>query len=190
MSVSRPVADAGERWHQKSLKHQDLLEWLDNHRFEDLKQLILNTHGVAREIDILLQAQQGEILGELSIISKTVSQIASRMEILGGLSMAVSPNIKLSVQAVEMLQLLNQAEPIYPFMHIRGTSMNANMLSVGTATYTLGESRFVREDIGDLLNAGFIMKHKVTDGGEPVFGITRLGAEYANALKPQESQAG
>lgn len=178
-----------ERRHQKGLTHQEFLEWLDNHRFEDLKRVITNTHGLEREIDILLKAQQSEILSELRVISQSVGLIASRMEIVGGISQIVTPRIKLSDQALWMLRMLDKAEEYYPYMSIMSYS-GGILLRVGANHCKMGEARFIRDDFGDLLNVGFISKHKTNDNGEPVFGITRLGADYVKTLPeiPEEKR--
>lgn len=170
-----------ERRHEKGLTHSEFLEWLDNHRFEELKRIILNTHGVEREIDTLLKAQQSEILGELAVISKTVIKIASRMEILGSVSQAVGPSNHLSEQAVWMLYKLDQADQHYPFMSIMSYS-GGLVVMIGSKAHNVKEQRFVREDFADLMSVGFICKHRHDDRGEPVFGITRLGAEYVRTL--------
>lgn len=170
-----------ERRHQKGLTHQEFLEWLDNHRFEELKRIILNTHGIEREIDIMLKAQQSEILGELSVISQTVSKIASRMEIFGGVSQMMTPRVQLSEQALWMLRRLDQAKEYYPFIHIFNYD-GGMRVTIGGSIYKVDHPRFIREDFADLSSVGFISIHKHNSDGEPVFGITRLGAEYVKTL--------
>ncbi|WP_395753338.1 hypothetical protein [Prosthecobacter sp.] len=172
-----------ERRHQKGLTHQQFLEWLETHHFEELKRIIITTHGLEREIDLLLKAQQTEILSELKVLSTTIGLVASRMEILGGLSQVVCPRIRLSEQALWMIRLLDKAESYYPYMSIESYS-GGIYLRVGGATKQPKESRFLREDIGDLASVGFIARHMKNESGEPVFGITRLGADYVRTLPP------
>lgn len=170
-----------ERRHQKGLTHQEFLEWLDNHRFEELKRIIMATHGLEREIDVMLKAQQSEILDELKVISRSMGLIASRMEVVGGVSRLVSPRVQLSDQALWMLRKLDKAEDYHPFMNIMSYS-GGMLLTVGSRTYKVDASRFIREDFVDLATVGFITKHRHNNDGEPVFGITRLGAEYVKTL--------
>lgn len=170
-----------ERRHQKGLTHQEFLEWLDNHRFEELKRIIMATHGLEREIDVMLKAQQSEILDELKVISRSMGLIASRMEVVGGVSRLVSPRVQLSDQALWMLRKLDKAEDYHPFMHIMSYS-GGMLLTVGSRTYQVDAPRFIREDFVDLATVGFINKHRHNNDGEPVFGITRLGAEYVKTL--------
>ena len=177
-----------ERRHQKDLTHQEFLEWLDNHRFEELKRIITDTHGLEREIDLALKAQQCQIMDELRLIANSVSLIASRMNILGNVAQLVSPRIKLSDQALWMLRLLDQAVDHYPFMYIMNTSRGIGVL-IGSYLYDAKEARFIRDDFADLSTLGLISKHKHNDKGEPVFGITRLGTEFAKklpALPPED----
>lgn len=170
-----------ERRHQEGLTHREFLDWLDTHHFEELKRIITTTHGLEREIDIMLKAQQSQILAELSVISESVNKVASRMEILGGVSQAICPRIKLSDQALWMLRKLDKAPAHYPFMYIMSYSAGI-LLMVGGTSYRMDAARFIRDDFTDLGNVGFIRLHKHNDQGEPVFGITRLGAEYVTTL--------
>lgn len=171
-----------EHRHQKGLRHQEFMEWLETHRFEELKRIIETTHGLEREIDVLLKAQQSEILSELGIISETVTKIASKMEIFGGVTKAVTPSVHLSGQALEILKLLDEAHPSNPTMNLVRSS-RGDVLFVGLMKYGFSEARHITEDFNDLLNAGFIMLHHYTsDKGEPAYCITRLGAEYAKKL--------
>lgn len=177
-----------ERRHQKNLSHQELYEFLDTHRFENLKRIILDTHGLEREIDIFLKAGQREILDELRVISQSLGKVASGMEIFGAVALAASPRIRLSEQALWMIRMLERAENHYPFMNIMNYSMGI-LLSIGGRTYEVDHPRFIREDFVDLLNVGFIRKHSENNEGEPVFGITRLGFDFVRtlpSLQPEE----
>lgn len=179
-----------ERRHQKGLTHHEFLAWLETHHFEELKRIITTTHGLEREIDVLLQAQQSEILAEIRVLSESMSLVASRMEIWSGVSRVVSPRVHLSDQALWMLRKLDKAENYHPFMNIM-TYSGGILVSICAVTYTVEEPRFIRDDFTDLGNVGFIRIHKHNDHGEPVFGITRLGAEFVKTLPelpPDEKQ--
>lgn len=175
-----------EKRHQKNLNHQEFLDWLDNHRFEELKKIILATHGIEREIDTLLKAQQSEVLNELAVISRTVSKIASGMEILGAVSQIVSPKVSLSQQALDLLDLLSQKAASCPLMHIMmeaTTQGRVPSILMNSTQYKVIHPQFLREDLAELQHAGFIMAHEYTHGGEPMYGITRHGAEYVKTLR-------
>ena len=135
----------------------------------------------------MLKAQQSEILGELSVISRTVSKIASKIEIFGGISQMMTPRVHLPEQALWMLRKLDKASDHYPFMYIMSYS-GGLLLAICTTTYHPDAPRFIREDFADLSAVGFISLHRHNNQGEPVFGITRLGAEYVKTLPelPQE----
>lgn len=169
------------RQQRKDATKQEFLEWLEAHRFEEIKRIILETHGLEREIDTLLQTQQSEILGKLAVISESVSLIASRMELFQGVSQIVANKITLSDQALWMLHKLNKAEDYYPYMNIM-TYSGGILLSIGALTYKPKAPRHVREDFNDLGRVGFVSLHKHNDRGEPVLGITRLGEAYVKTL--------
>jgi hypothetical protein len=182
-----------ERRHQKGLTQQQFIEWLETHHFEELKRVITTTHGLEREIDLIFKAQQDEILSEMKVLTDSVGLIASRMEILGGVSRIVSPRVQLSEQALWMIRLLDKAVSYFPFMSIETWGMGIH-LRVGCGHMSAKDARFIREDFADLFSVGFISKHSTNDRGEPVFGITRLGTEYVKTLPalpefPEEDKA-
>ena len=85
---------------QKDLTHREFLEWLDQHRHEELKELITHNFRLSDEIDRLLREDQKQILQKLNDVNNIVVSILSRIEGLGAVVDIMAPGSGLPDDAI------------------------------------------------------------------------------------------
>ena len=174
-----------ERRHRKDLNHQAFLEWLDNHQFQELKQIIQNTHDLPREIDQLLLNRQDEILSEIKLVGNAISQIANELKSWKGIAHAISPKVLLSEQALLILDLaeLEETSNLYymPQHH------PYPVLIIGHRGWDAPNPRFLHDDIVDLLSLGFIDRLGSNSDGNPIFRLTREGFQFVARMERRPS---
>src|SRR5437870_2927996 len=89
---------------KKAINREQFLTWLQHHKFDELKELILETHYLSEEVDNLLRQDHKEILKRLEHISVVLTDMLVHIKGLGGLTKGL-PHRGLSTQAMELLQL-------------------------------------------------------------------------------------
>ena len=174
-----------ERRHRKDLDHKSFLEWLDNHQFQELKQIIQNTHDLPREIDQLLLNRQDEILSEIRLVGTAISQIANELKSWKGIAHTVSPKVLLSDQALLILDLaeLEETSNLYymPEHH------PYPVLIIGNRGWDAPDPRFLHDDLGDLLSLRLIEKLGTNRDGNPILRLTREGFQFVARMEKRPS---
>ena len=99
-----------EKGHREALNHQKFIEWLEYHRHEELKNLIVNTAALRTEIDNLLRSDRAVMIDKLNQIQDILIRLRGRTEEFKGLALAVTPNAQLSDQAILVLRQLAKSE--------------------------------------------------------------------------------
>jgi hypothetical protein len=172
-----------ERANEKSLDHQQFMDWLTYHHHEELKNLIVSTHFLTREIDIFLRRDQEEILGQIKSLNELYASLLSRLNGFAGIVEATTPGIQISDQARDILVDFAAADAkfIYPrermgvtILFLMGTNQNI----------TPGEPRFVEDDLHSLVQLGFLAEDTTSDG-TAIFKLTRNGSKYAAIIKTE-----
>jgi len=88
-----------ERGATEALDHRQFIEWLEYHRHQELKDLIVNTHHLSREVDDLLRRDQQEILQRLRVLDEVFAHVLSKLDGFSGLVGILAPGVEISEQA-------------------------------------------------------------------------------------------
>lgn len=72
-----------EKAHRDDLSHRDFMEWLEYHRHEEIKNLIVNTAPLRSEVDNLLRSDHSEMLRKLD-------EVLQRLDEFRGLALLLS----------------------------------------------------------------------------------------------------
>jgi hypothetical protein len=173
-----------ERGAEKNLDHQKFIEWLVFHRHDELKNLVVSTHFLSREIDDLLRRDQQEILQQLKSLNEVYASLLSRLDGFAGLVAAMAPGVQISDQAREILVVFAGVNA--KFILPKGMSGEKVLFLMGTnQQINVTEPRFVEDDLNTLVQFGFLAKDFTSDGS-PIYKLTRNGAKYAEIIKSQK----
>jgi hypothetical protein len=97
-----------EKGEHEALNHQEFIEWLEYHRHEELKNLIVNTATLQTEVDKLLRSDHAKMLQKLDHIGEILVSLVGRLDEFRGLASAVAPGAGLSDQSISIIrQLVN-----------------------------------------------------------------------------------
>ncbi len=167
---------------QKGKDTKSFMEWLEHHRHEEIKDLILRTHGLSEEIDQLLSEEHQAILAKLNSLDNSIAALASHIAGLGGMVQAIHPGSELSEQAFYFLSTLvrSGAKRILYLPHLNGVSFqldNGQELDVK-------EGRFLEDDLDGLVQLGLLT---VSHGSHSsrTYRITRNAAAYVNMCEQE-----
>jgi hypothetical protein len=162
------------------------MEWLDYHHHEELKQLIVNTAALRTEVDKILAADHAIMLEKLDEIQTIVTTLLSRVNEFRGLSVAVAPDTQLSEQAVSVLrQFARSGAEILFYASYGGGQFSLQPENGEPLTVT--EPRFLKDDFAQLLALG-LFSVEYNSQGDPLFGLTRNGMRYLQAIDGKVTQ--
>ena len=82
-----------EKGARKDLSHRQFIEWLEYHRHEEIKELIIHTFHLSTQVDEILKQDHKVILARLDDVNRILLDILSRIEGLGGLAVCLVPDI-------------------------------------------------------------------------------------------------
>jgi hypothetical protein len=168
-----------ERGAREALDHRDFVEWLEHHHHEEIKNLILRTHQLPREIDDLLRKDQKQILEKLSELNAVFAAILSKLDGFSGLVSVMAPGAGVSEQAQRVLvSFANSDADFLVVMDVQGK--NFLLFSPGNGR-DVPEPRFLHDDVTMLVAYNFLSPEY--GGSEPMFRLTRNGATFAKLLK-------
>lgn len=85
-----------EKGQTEALDPQRFNEWLEYHRHEEIKNLIVNAAALRTEVDILLRSDQVEMFLKLNKIGEMLIKLLSRVEEFRPLALAMAPNAGIS----------------------------------------------------------------------------------------------
>lgn len=86
-----------EKGDREALDHQAFIEWLEYHRHEELKNLIINTSALRTEVDNVLRSDQKDILQKLDEVLARLDQFKSL-----SLALAASQNLSGRIYATDL----------------------------------------------------------------------------------------
>ena len=170
-----------EKSAKEDLDHRKFVEWLEYHKHEDLKHLILQTHYLPREIDELLRKDQKEILNHLKELNGVFASILSKLDGFSGLINAMVPGIGISDQAKKIL--VSFADSDAEFLCLMDMQGESFLLFAPGNGRDVPEPRFLPDDVNVLAGYGLIALD--FGGGDLRYRLTRNGANFAKALKAQ-----
>jgi hypothetical protein len=174
-----------EQGERERLNHQKFIEWVEYHRHEELKNLIVNNAALRAEVDNLLQADHAQMLGKLDRIEEILVSLVSRVDGLRDLALAVAPNTTLSEQAISILrQFVESGATQLIYGNHGGGSYYLNFVG-GAGKHKVAEWRLLTDDLNQLvaLQLLSVAEHK-SDGtkSSTVYCITRCAIRFLEAV--------
>jgi hypothetical protein len=168
-----------ERREEKALDREAFLLWLEDHKHQDLKEFILRSNEISAEIDHLIKADTQTIISKLEKIDSVLVTILGNIDGLQGMAHALSPNGRLSEQAINILrQLVNSTSDEFGRIPYMG-GVDYPMTSGGEIQIT--EPRFADDDLNVLTSLG-LLNYRMSDGGTEFYGITRDAVRLIEAV--------
>jgi hypothetical protein len=160
------------------------MEWLSNHRHNELKDLIANTHHLQTEVDNLLHADHERILREVERANRVLANVLSRLDDFRGIVQVMRPASIVSEQALDFLRFALESG-------YGGIGMQRQKEGTAIFCFRYGEygpaipqsdPLFAEDDLNTLADLGFL--HLATsDGNMSWFKATREGAEFLKTVK-------
>jgi len=148
-----------ERGARRDLDHRDFIEWLENHRHEEIKELITHTFHLQAQIDDLLRHDHAEIR---AITSK------------------IAPDAGLSANAVQILAAFVQS---HARVMVHKTPNTVMFAEVGGGL-EFPDARFVSDDLASLEGLGLIA-HNESSGARGYYRLTRRGVQFVQMVPPR-----
>ena len=169
-----------EKGEREKLDHQKFIEWLEYHRHEELKNLIINTAALRTEVDNLLHSDHAIMLQKLDRIGEILASLLSQMSEFRGLALAVAPNAELSEQAISVLRQFVESGAQSFFYNNWGNGNFSLGWEAGNEI-TITELRFLEDDLNKLVELGLLaVRH--SSSGDPIFGITRNATRFIETI--------
>ena len=156
--------------------------WLIDSGFRDLAEKISDSAALQSSLSELLQEDSALIKSKLDAIEDVVRSVASHMEGFAALSAATPQEEYLSDQACEFLRLLDSTQSGEVLCHMQGGRVMVAFLPGGAGGYRPPEPRFFGDDVNKLAGAGWIQLARYNGSGQPIYAITRRGAQAAKRL--------
>lgn len=153
-----------------ALNHEKFIEWLEQHRHEEIKNLICNTAAIQGEVDKLLCRDHAVMLEKLDSINTVLATLLSRVGEFRGLAVMMVPSSEFSEQALSILRQLVESGSSYfcRIKYLRGYSLQLE----GGGQIQHDEPRFLDDDLGKLVSLGLVILD-YTQSGREVYRITR-----------------
>lgn len=169
-----------EKSGREGLDHRQFIEWLEYHRHEELKLLIVNTAAVREELDHLLRSDHAVMLQKLDEISSILTSLMSRLEGFKGLASAMAPKLELSEQAVSILRQFINTEADFFFYENFGDG-NWSLGVPNGEQFGVTEPRFIGDDLDKLVGLG-LLTVELNSQGTPLYHVTRDSIHFLKAV--------
>jgi len=172
-----------ERGARKALKHQDFIEWLDYHRHQETKDLILNTYHLQKEIDEILRREHADLLEAVERGNRLLTVALGRIDTFTGLAQKIAPECSLSDQAISILrQLRDSGYPEVGLSKFLG-GFNLEGFSYGSTgpEFSLTDPVFAEDDLNILTDMG-LLRPRISSSGGAFYGITRAASQLLDAI--------
>lgn len=170
-----------ERKDIKEASRQQFIDWLQEHRHEEIEKYIRENSALSQSIDSLLRQNHDQLIKKLNYVEDMVSSLLSRVEGFDNIVQAINPDFNLSDQAIDILrQLVNSGANDFRKLFEVGRPEPMFQLSHG-GKLKITESRFVNDDLNtlvklDLLNLSYISQ------GDEVYAITRKAQKLIDMI--------
>ena len=171
--------------------HRELMDWLSNHRHNELRDMIAQTHHLQTEIDSLLRADHARILAEVDRANRVLLDVLGRLDEFKSLVQNSGAQRLVSDQAIDILRQVFESG--YGGVAIVRTTSEPRVRQTRDSaivcfrygeygpSINLRESLFAEDDIQTLASLGFL--HLETSGnGLRWFKITRSGGDMLQSV--------
>ena len=171
-----------EKGQREVLDHQKFIEWLEYHRHEEIKDLIVNTAALRTEVDNLLRSDHAQMFQKLDRIGEILVKLLSRLGEFRGLALAISPNADLSEQAVLILrQFVESGEDQFVYIDFGEGQFILQPCNNDSSSIEIMEPRFIEDDLNQLVALQFLSV-KPNSQGNPIYGITRNAVRFMEVV--------
>jgi hypothetical protein len=171
---------------RKNAELTDFLTWLAYHKFEDVKDLITNSSQIQIELQQLLQEDLSEINSKLDVLNNAVVAIGQRLDGFSGLVAAVgAESDSLSDQAVAVLSEFANSESTKLGLFLNINPPQCALFPEGRG-FGVRDARFLADDIEALEAFDFIRLVDHNKSGNPLYALTRKGADFARKAAEQQ----
>lgn len=170
-----------EKGAREGLDHQKFMEWLEYHRHEELKNLIVNQAALRTEVDNLLQRDMGQMLHKMDELSSIMVSMMGRLDEFKAITAAVAPKSELSEQSILILYTFakSNSETLYYNDYGAGRwNLQGDNDETCIGVY---EPRFIRDDLVQLGAMDFLDVEENLDG-RLACRLTRNGSRFVQAL--------
>ena len=164
-----------ERRATADLSHKDFYEWLVEHRFQELKDLLSDTYHLSSQVDKLLREDHAVMLEKLDAANAILADILRHVEAFREITETMLPDFALSDEAVELLQRFAESgdDTLIP------TPWRGKFLLLPSNRYILRtEMRFLDDDLGSLVTHGLLIHLHVDSTNTPGYRLTRRAMQF------------
>ncbi len=161
-------------------EYKDFVAWLDAKRHKNVIEKINSNHSLGLGIKHLLQQNHEEVIKKLQILDSLIITIASQVSGLNEIASAISPNTKISDQAISIIRQLDQSGgSLFLEIAVRGGTLYQVM--DGKGSIEMSEERFIEDDLNTLCSLVFLISD-VNSQGHRLFRITRNAVKFLQAI--------
>jgi hypothetical protein len=170
-----------EKGAREALDHQKFIEWLEHHRHEDLKNLIVNQAALRTEVDNLLRSDMAQMLHKMNELSSIMVAMMGRLDEFKALAAVAAPKAELSDQAILILYTFakSKSQTLYHADYGNGQwSLQGNNDETPMRVYEPG---FIKDDLLQLGAMDFL-DVEMNSQGALISRLTRNGSRFVQAL--------
>lgn len=162
--------------------YKDFMTWLDTKRHKTIIDEINNNHLLGLGIKNLLKENQELIISKLEGINEILLLVSSKVNGLSEISHAIAPNVGISDQAISILNQLNESGGSF---FLEAKNMAGAIYAVGDGkgnkVIEIEESRFVDDDLNQLVQLGLLRLDYNSNGGK-LFYFTRSAVKLLQQI--------
>jgi hypothetical protein len=158
---------------QENNTNQSFIQYLEQHRFDDIKNAIAGTQAIQDAVNQLLREDHAQILAKLNLINDVLTQVLSKVSGFEILAQRLGTGTTISPQALSIL-----------IVFFRSGAEQIALLDPPQLILTpcgggipISEPRFLKDDLNALESFGLIRLEY--ENGRPFYSLTRPGAEFA-----------
>lgn len=172
---------ASERNTYEANSSQEFMEWLAQHHFTKLKSAIESHHQATLAVEQLLREDHRLLIEKLDKIEGLLGCLASGIDDLGRLSLALNPVKTLSDQAISILrQLIDSGASAF----VAGRTYDGPYLVLiggRGGEIQFDDERYLDDDLETLARLD-VLNLSSNSEGKPMYGITRTAEKVLEAI--------
>ena len=158
---------------QDHAANQTFIQYLEQHRFDDIKNAIAGTQAIQDAVNQLLREDHAQILAKLNLINDVLTQVLSKVSGFEVLAQQLGSGATISPQALTILIVFFRSNA----EQIALLDPPQLILSPRGSGIPVSEPRFLKDDLNTLESFGLIRLEY--ENGRPFYSLTRPGAEFA-----------
>lgn len=166
---------------RKDDEYNDLVQWLSDKKHKAIIEELNSNHILSLHIKQLLNRNHDEVIKSLSNLDNLLMQLACGFEDFKDIVQAISPNIELSDQAIDVLSQLERSGSS-KFLEVNDYDGSSYLFLDSSGSLTIKEPRFIHDDLTQLSKLG-LLEPGYNSQGSRIFKITRLTISYLNSVK-------